>query len=272
MTHYATFHDAIRAAKLQLKTAPIVHSNYWQGVDISKMPAAATHEVLNYTLTVPMTFNIPALATDTGADLPWADDHFDERVSGRPMNPSPSEDWWPYAPKDQKNSKFMKDYGDGVPRFSHTYPERMWPQSIRGQRFKYGDALDVAALLANDPLSRQAFLPIWWPEDGGAAATERKPCTLGYQFIVRPDRHETPRLHCVYFIRSCDFVKHFHNDIYMAVRLAKWMRDQSLAQCASHGDDHTTRLWENVLAGTLTMHVTSLHMFRNDWIKEFAGQ
>lgn len=259
------FDDAIREARLGLKGAKIVHSNYWQGVDISKMPAAATHELLNWTLTAPMTWDLPALAKDTGADLPWADDHFAERISGRPMNPSPSEDWWPYAPKDQKNSKFMKDYGDGVPRFSHTYPERMWPQGLRGQRFPYGDAISVAKLLADDPWTRQAFLPIWWPEDGGAASTERKPCTLGYQFIMRDGQ-----LHCVYFIRSCDFVKHFRNDIYMAVRLASWMRDRALFACATHGTDEASYLWEGVGPGTLTMHITSLHVFRNDYIKMFG--
>src|SRR3546814_17811567 len=75
------------------------------------------------------------------------------------------------------------------------------------------------------PYTRQAYLPVWFPEDTGSASGQRVPCTLGYQFLIR----ETPAgkvLHIIYNMRSCDFMRHLADDIYMTIRLAQWMPDQ----------------------------------------------
>ena len=85
---YPFFIQAIADAQAQLKTAPIVHTPRWQGVDISKAPEMATHEVLNHSFTVTNTdHDLATLALDIGPNLPWADDHFLERVCGQPINP-----------------------------------------------------------------------------------------------------------------------------------------------------------------------------------------
>lgn len=267
---FPTFKNAIGYAKDCLRVAPVTHSRYWQGVDISQMREAATAEHMHFSMKVPMVWDLEALRADVEPDLPWADDHHQERISGEPMNPTPSEDWWPHAPPGQKNDKFKRDYGDGVLRFSHTYPERMWPQGLRGQRWDYATMQDVANLLATDPLTRQAYLPIWWPEDGASPATERKPCTIGYQFIARPDQQQVPRLDIVYTIRSCDYIKHFRNDIYFAVRLAAWMREQAMIASTHNEDLASHQFWSSVQPGKLVMHITSLHMFYNDYLKTFG--
>ena len=116
------------------------------------------------------------------------------------------------------------------------------------------DARDVVAHLAHDPQSRQAYLPIWFPEDTGKT-TVRVPCTLGYHFI---QRHKF--LHCTYYIRSCDAVRHMRDDIYLTVRLQLWM----LEQLRLIDPD-----WKLVKPGLFTMHIVSLHMFRNDFIKRW---
>ena len=193
---------------------------------------------------------LKAYVADIKPDLPWADDHFAERVSGIPHNPPPSEAWWPHA---TSNDTF-KTAGD---KFSHTYPERFWPiqagtknfeKPNMGIRFRYGDLNDLIKLLVKEPLTRQAYLPIFFPEDTGAHHGQRIPCTLGYHFIRRGDY-----LHVVYYIRSCDFVRHFRNDIYLTVRLLLWVLEQTK--------------WQNVSPGTFVMHVTSLHCFVNDKAK-----
>ena len=114
----------------------------------------------------------------------------------------------------------------------------------RGIRFTYGDLQDVVELLQMSPLTRQAYLPVWFPEDTGAHHGERVPCTLGYHFIIRGGA-----LHIIYYIRSCDFLRHFRDDVYMAARLALWVYD---------------RVGAALKMGNLTMHITSLHVFEAD--------
>jgi thymidylate synthase-like protein len=256
MSYYPNFGRAISDAKYMLKDAPIVKSSYWQGVNTQNRPEMATMEILNYSLRIESTnLSIDSLVSYIQPDLPWADDHFAERVCRKPLNPPPSEAWWPHAPKG--NDQFKNQSG----LFSHTYPERYWPLFAgnhgpnQGIRFPYGDVDDLIILLLRDPYSRQAYLPVWFPEDLGAPIDQRKPCTLGYHFIMRDDL-----LHVVYYIRSCDFVRHFKNDIYFTVRLQHWLLDELKSK------DST---WDRVIPGSFTMHITSLHLFVNDYHQLF---
>jgi len=114
-------------------------------------------------------------------------------------------------------------------------------------RFKYGDLDDVVNLLKKEPFTRQAYLPIWYPEDTGAVHGERVPCTLGYHFIRRGDH-----LHILYFIRSCDYLRHFRDDIYLAIRKLYWILDKL----------KTEPNWKNVKPGIFDMKITSLHIFK----------
>lgn len=255
-----------------MRKAPIVHTERWQGLDISKRPEAATHELMNvfFTVSVPAT-GISALIRDLSPNLPWADKHFDERVSGEPLNPPPSWKEWPWG---HSAGNFLDKQG----RFNHTYPERFWPKYAgltrggqlppngeiiktperSGIRYAYGDLSDVVNLLEREPLTRQAYLPVWFPEDTGAAHKDRTPCTLGYHFMIRAGK-----LHCFYYIRSCEMVRHFRDDIYLAVRLQLWVIDQLQRRSPAN--------FEDLVAGDFAMHIGSLHMFRNDYIKEFGA-
>ena len=158
------------------------------------------------------------------------------------MNPAPSYEWWPYYKQDNKWRP------DG--KFSHTYPERMWTPPLDGIRYLSGNLGDVLMLLLKDPMTRQAFLPLWFPEDTGAVHGERVPCTIGYWFIHRGDT-----LDLFYPIRSCDFRRHFKNDIYLAVRLVQWVLER-LRTYSSY--------WDNIKPGTITMQVWNLHVFEGE--------
>src|SRR5690606_13014492 len=61
---------------------------------------------------------------DVRPNLPWADDHFLERVGGEPLNPG--EEWknWPWAGSAAK-------FRDPSERFNHSYAERLWPKFAR---------------------------------------------------------------------------------------------------------------------------------------------
>lgn len=230
-----------------------VDVGHWQSIDIGGQPEMITRELLNVVVDYRIRFDP---AQDIKPNLPWADQHFEERVSGYPYNPPPSHKIWPHA--QQSNDEFIEGG-----KFSHTYPERMWPRRTPeekhwghgdrfGIRFRYGDLDDVIELLIRYPRTRQAFLPIWFPEDTGAHHGERVPCSLGYQFIVR-----NRELECSYFIRSCDYRRHFRDDLYLAVRLAQWVANQ-ISKALEDSQD------SSVTAKRVIMHITSFHIFEGD--------
>ncbi len=251
-----------------------IHPGRWQGIDISKNPAAEMVELLNVDLDVDLR-GIESLAhwrSECQPNVPWADEHFEERVSAQPLNPPPSWVRWPWA---NSADKFRSSE-----KFNHTYPERYWPKHAGhdecyaarnpvvergpneaicitnfGIRGKYGDLNDVVELMLKDPLTRQAYLPIFFPEDTGVGDGGRKPCTLGYQFILREDK-----LHIYYPMRSCDLLRHFRDDCYLTVRLGIWMLEQLRERSAWSAP------WKDARLGSLSMHMTSLHCFIGDYM------
>lgn len=247
----------------KMKVAPLVPASKWQSIDISDKPHMATREILNYSLThFVNTENLDWHRQEIRPNLPWADVHFEtERVSGMPINPGESWKLWPGA----SNAATMIKDG----QYDHSYAERYWPKwaghtddghigreddvgsAHFGVRYEYGDLNTLVRFLSANPLTRQAYLPIWFPEDLEAARSDaRVPCTLGYHFIMREGR-----LHVVYYMRSCDLIRHWRDDVYLTIRLLLWV----LGQCRIF-DPH----WRTVKPGTLTMHITSLHMFQAD--------
>lgn len=172
-------------------------------------------EVLHVVLEVKAPTTIKEAQQVIQPELPWAEDHFQERVSGQPLNPGTAYLRWPryLNQPPELREKFLEVDGK---LHSHTYMERMWPKSLlpQGIRYPTGDLADVVELLRQDPTTRRAYLPIWFPEDTGAL-DRRTPCSLGYWFIS-PDGLE---LDMEYYIRSVDLLRHFRNDLYMAVRL-----------------------------------------------------
>jgi hypothetical protein len=57
-------------------------------------------------------------------------------------------------------------------------------------------------------------------------------------------------------MRSCDFVRHFRDDVYLTIRLLLWVLEECRKQDAGG--------WGIVTPGTFRMHITSLHMFVPD--------
>lgn len=265
------------ASDLLQQLSYTVHPAHWQGLDVSKRPEAEMREVLNHSFQVSQSWceDLGTYRRDIEPNLPWADEHFEkERVSGHPINPGETWKIWPYGHSADK-------FRDATGQYNHSYAERLWPQfagqtpggilsedeehicphtgcetdsPLMGIRYRYADLNDCVEQLKVDPLTRQAYVPIWFPEDG--SHQDRKPCTLGYHFIMRNNN-----FHIVYYIRSCDFYRHFRDDIYLAVRLQLWMLDRLR---------EADKSWNLVRPGNYTMHITSLHLFRNDFIKLFG--
>ena len=226
----------------------VVKTERWQGIPSPD----DMFELLGHSLRFVIPETEDELIEEVKPNLPWAKEHFEERVSGEPLNPPPSHVRWPFAQK--SNEQF-----GGNEKFSHTYPERIWPRFahpghvsiMSGIRYEYGDFKDVLDLFVREPYTRQGFLPIWFPEDTGSAHGERVPCTIGYHFIRRGDH-----MHIVYYIRSCDYIRHFRDDIYLACMKLYWLLDRLKEK------DYET--WKDVKPGWYTMHITSLHCFNKE--------
>ena len=252
---YSDFSDIYRDLLGRLIDAPSVDVGEWHAQKVEGIPQAVSRELRNTVFEMRMPITEAELANYIMPNLPWAEDHFQERVSGFPMNPPPSHVNWPWA---SANEKHQTQDGEA---FSHSYPERFWPRyagpnqhfrevdgqpkpvPIHGIRFDYGDLRHVVMKLGDSPLTRQAYLPVFFPEDTGAHHGERIPCTLGYHFLVRDGL-----MHVTYLIRSCDLVRYFRDDVYMAARLGQWVAVQL----------------DQVIPATLTFHCMSLHCFEGD--------
>ena len=65
-------------------------------------------EILNHSFTCTMVEDLPTLVDQIKPNLPWANDHFEERVGGLPLNPPPSNEWWPFNRKKNQQFKNLK--------------------------------------------------------------------------------------------------------------------------------------------------------------------
>lgn len=162
----------------------------------------------------------------------WADEEFNERISRYWVNPgqawkSRSEVWGPMLERNRG-------------RFSYTYNERI--QLSLAQ---------VIAELNKHPTTRQAIISIWDSLiDIPKLGVDRVPCSMYYQFLIR----ESNKVSLIYNMRSSDFCGHFGNDVYLALKMLRYVVSELN--------------WESnrfvFVADKLYMNVSSLHTFRKD--------
>ncbi len=220
---FTNLHEAINEIRRDLaELSQEYPSGRWQARDVSGDESFAVKELTNYLYTV-----TTPLHNDLRPDLPWADTEFDDRIcvfDGSYDNPG--EAW-------KLRRVIWEPLLEETGEFSYTYPERMNPQ------------IDpLLETIMNFPSSRQLFLSIWDPSiDIHRLEVRRVPCSLGYYFKQGP----TGCLDMTYLQRSCDFVTHFQNDVYLAVRFLDWV-------CAE------TKLER----GMFSHWIGSLHVFAKD--------
>lgn len=219
-----------------------IKTEKWQGKNTNDSQSML--EVLNTSFSVKIPDNFTDLSIETKSNQPWAYDHLMERLSGEPLNPGNEYKNWPFY----KNKRENDTYRTEEEKFTHTYMERIWAdKKIEGIRYKYGNISDVVDLLIREPYTRQAYLPIWFPEDTGVLHNGRVPCTLGYHFFIRGGG-----LHVNYFIRSCDIFRHLPDDIFLASGKVLWILDKIKKENAA---------LSNIKPGFMSMCITSLHCF-----------
>ena len=156
-----------------------------------------------------------------------------DRCSGKPLNPGNA-----YKIRSDMWNKFLEDSG----KFSYQYAERLWTN----QQFE-----NVIDILKKDSGTRQAVLSVWNPDKdmipnklGGG---NRIPCSLNYQFFIRNNA-----LHCIYSMRSNDFLGHHVIDLYCASGLMEYVVKRLKST------------YPNIRVGSLTYVCGSLHAFNWD--------
>ena len=272
--YFSDFDHAINWAFETLKThGEDVDPGTWQGVPTD--PSMVTREVMNLSFSVPVERHIDdllqRLRDEIQPNLPWADQHFEERVSRVPSNPGEAYKNWPWW-RGQDEVTMSYESQDGK-HFTHTYQERFWPKhtqadwestktqvwpKMKGIRYEYGDLDDVIELLLKNPYTRQATFPIFFPEDTGAVHGGRIPCTLHYHFLLRHDQ-----LNMWYPIRSCDAIRHFRDDLYLAARLQLWVLDELLDR-ELRDVEGLPQVWNVVRPGQLHFTAYSFHVHKGD--------
>jgi thymidylate synthase len=259
MRKFGNLSSAIAYTKQELlERGREVKPQKWQGI-AAPMPM---YELLHHSFIAEMPISQKYLAEDIEPNLPWAENHFQERVSGHPLNPGETYLQWPFY-------KMDKDMRNVSEKFTHSYMERYWPKfagegtkvtdyqlesgnTIQGIRYGYGDLDDVIKLLAKEPTTRQAYLPVWFPEDTGVLHGGRVPCSLGYWFYLNSYGY----LDVHYYIRSCDYLRHFKDDIYLTVRLVQHMITKL--------KELNRPAWKEANPGSLVMVIGSLHIFNQE--------
>ncbi|MHA1302122.1 MAG: thymidylate synthase [Candidatus Heimdallarchaeaceae archaeon] len=118
-------------------------------------------------------------------------------------------------------------------KFSYTYSER-WQEQLRY----------IIPELGANPESRQVIITMYDRHQDmmNWRGLDRVPCSLTYQFLIRDKK-----LHCIYSMRSCDFVNFFQADVYCTIQLMNFIADKI-----------------DIEVGSFTHFLGSLHAFKKD--------
>jgi len=182
-----------------------------------------TLELINYGYTV-----TKPIVQDLNPTQPWAAAEFGDRIQAIMGNPSPlGTAWMTRADEHMDWSEFIEFNGKPLPQgvSLEEAKESCSPLVARdpirlaysyGERLALNDqVMRVIRELRRNPMSRQLYIAMWDPhQDSERLGSRRVPCSLGWHFIMREDR-----LHLTYTMRSCDFVTHWQNDVWLAMML-----------------------------------------------------
>lgn len=199
-----------------------------------------TLELINYGYTV-----LEPAISDLSPSMPWAEVEWGERrrgAEGNPVNPGKS---WTHREKIWEEFLELncqpRPVGDYLSYHEHdhvsmayTYPER-FATDLQVRR--------VIHELKVRPASHQLYIAMWDPnKDIHRIGDRRVPCSLGWHLMFRENA-----LHMTYTMRSCDFMTHWHNDCWLAIRLLEYIASEA-----------------NVGLGSFCHFINSFHIYERD--------
>lgn len=210
-----------------------------------------TLEVEDYHYTV-----LQPMVQDLDSTQPWAAAEWGDRVQAIMGNPSPLGTAWMTRADDKMDwSEFIEFDGRPLPHgVSLMEAEESANALVRsdpirlaysyGERFAINDqVMRVIRELRRNPLSRQLYIAMWDPyQDSERLGQRRVPCSIGWHFRMREGR-----LNMTYTMRSCDFVTHWQNDVWLAMMLLDFI-------CHKTGNE----------LGRFSQFINSLHVYQRD--------
>ena len=195
MRVYENFNEAKSELARDLKELGVkVSTKTYQNLNTDGNPDLDTYELTNYH------YRIEHPDTISAKHPEWAKVEFHERVTNVR---NPGEAW---KLRKELWSKFLNEDG----QFDYTYGDRLFSW------------WHIVKTLKDDPNSRRAVLNIWDGVDVYRAHRNvRVPCSLYYHFRVQNDR-----LNMCYVMRSCDFIEHWQNDLWLAKEFLRLISDK----------------------------------------------
>lgn len=230
MRIFNDFNEALSEIKRDLAEMGIdVHTKTMQNKNIENDDNYSTKELQFYSYRIIDPLEGDKFPKNFVPNLKWATAEWQERVLGiecTPVNPGEA-----YKLRDDVWNEFLNKEG----KFDYNYSERF---ALNGQ------VLKVIEALKRDPMSRQAYISVWRPEDSSylGTAISRVPCSLGYLFQYRQGK-----LNLEYNMRSCDFGTHFRNDVFEALMLLGYLSNLT-----------------GLPAGDFIHHIASFHVYKKD--------
>ena len=207
-----------------LKRGKLVTTGRMQDKETLHDKSYDTKELINYSFALLDVTDIVEIKHSIKPDITWCDYEFKERIHPKSINPGTA-----WHIRKEVWSEFLKRNND---HFAYTYNQR-----IRTQIDK------VIEELNKFPYTRQAILSIFNPTiDNEKIGIDRIPCSMYYQFLYRDSK-----LHIIYNMRSCDIYTHYHNDIYLAIRLLHHIAGKA-----------------HFAIGNFYMNIGSLHAYKKD--------
>jgi len=224
MRIFKDFHEAHGEISRDLKEMGIRVDNTMMQDKEGSFP---TLELLNYGYTV-----INPRLGQLKPTQPWAETEWGDRVKAIMGHPSPLGTAWRTRSDDKMDwSNFIEFDGRPLPsgvslsEAMETANEMVKSDPIRlaysyGERFACNDqVLRVIRELRRNSNSRQLYIAMWDPQqDSERLGKRRVPCSIGWHLINR-----NGELHMTYVMRSCDFVTHWQNDVWLAVKLLEFI-------------------------------------------------
>lgn len=210
-----------------------VQSNTMQDKDVRTNEDYKTKELIGNTFTILDTSDAEdmykVMKNKYNVELPldWANSEFEERISDLEQNPGEA-----YKIREEVWNEFLHNG-----KFAYTYNERINPYKK-----------EIINQLSINPNTRQAIISIFNPllDVKNMGGKSRIPCSIFYQFLIREIQGKR-KLNMIYVMRSSDLLTHFVNDVYLAIKMQRYIAKQLELE-----------------VGSYTMFVSSFHAYFKD--------
>lgn len=223
-------HGEIQRDLMEMGT--LIHPSTYQDQYIGDKDEFITKELQGYCYCITSFGRLEIDFIDLGGNIGYVNQEVDDRLSDSWKNPGTS---WKCRPEVWE--QFLHKG-----KFSYTYNERIREQLPI-----------IINELRTNPNTRQAIITMYdrHQDIANLGGKARIPCSLSYQFLIRPKGKGENRLDCIYTMRSCDLYTHFIYDVFMTMMMQEYVANSL-----------------GLEAGRFIHFIGSLHAYKKDYSKK----